>query len=249
MLVRLFEWRVPSTVTFQLGVELASVSIDASVQSTLPPTIPHPPINAENGFIFGVTKIDIPNNQFWDWWRAPYLWTTPYVPNSGWVAGDRVAYGGAYAFMVLDGEIVGRVTFRALSEAASYMRINDTYMPEGQRYYDGSLCPPGTVQVPFGELPASTQSYETELVPDERPVIAFFVNHVPIEIRDYRTTVVETEGVTFDELDPITEPFEVDCAFTGIHIVNDRRTVLARENGVPTVVVYYDGMGEGSVIG
>lgn len=200
-----------------------------------------PGINGDNGYLIGLFAKD-PERGYW---RAPYLYVVPYAPNTGWLAGDRVGYGCAYGFLQHEGEIVGRFTFRKI-ESATYVVVNDTYMDEGARYYDGSPTPPGTVQVPDFECPRTTESYETTNAPDERPVIVYWSGGQALELRDYRT-IVPGEGVTFEVIDVITQPFEVTSAASGTHTVNSRITVLARENGVPVVVIYYDGLGSGQV--
>jgi hypothetical protein len=212
-----------------------------TVPQGIPATIPHPGISGSNGYIVGLTARD-PERGLW---RAPYLYQVPYAPNTGWLAGDRVGYGCAYGFLQQDGEIVGRFTFRRI-EGADYIVVNDTYMDEGERYYNGQPTPPGTSQVPDFECPVSTQSYETSNIPDQRPVVVFWSNGQALEIRDYRS-IVPGPGVTFEVVDVITQPFQVTGAASGTHTVNSRVTVLARENGVPVVVIYYDALGSGQV--
>lgn len=216
---------------------LPAIAFSAEV----PPTIPHPGINGENGYRIGLTNLDTRVLL----WQAPYLYETPYIPNSGWLAGDRVAYGCAYGFLQHNGEIIGRFTFRAIPDAASYMRVNDTYMEEGVRYYDGSPTPPGTVQVPALECPAVSESYAPSTA-DERPKVVFWHGDEAVEIRDY-LSVVAAPGVTFDLVSEIREPFTVTSSTSGTHTVNSRVTVVAMDNGIPVIVVYYDALGEGSM--
>jgi hypothetical protein len=225
-----------------------TVSISAGA-AEIPPTIPHPGINGVNGYIIGVTNLDTRTQL----WRAPYLYDTPYIENTGWLAGDRIAYGCAYGFLQHNGEIVGRFTFRAIPDAASYMRVNDTYMDEGgneipgpeqERYYDGSLNPTG-LQAPAFECPAVSESYVPSSA-DERPVVVFWQGDQALEIRDYRTTVA-APGVTFDLVAEIREPFQVSSSVSGTHTVNSRISVVAMDGGVPVAVVYYDALGSGSM--
>lgn len=220
----------------------APATTASTVLAGIPATIPHPPISGDIGYLIGLSAKD-PERGLW---RAPYLYEVPYASNTGWLAGDRVGYGCAYGFLQQNGEIVGRFTFRRI-EGATYIVVNDTYMDEGARYYDGSPTPPGTSQVPDFECPVTTESYEPSNAPDERPVIVYWSGAgQALEIRDYRT-VVPGAGVTFEVIEVITQPFQVTSAASGTHTVNSRVTVLARENGVPVVVIYYDGLGSGQV--
>lgn len=237
---------------FRRVVVLAAFALTLSVPALaaeVPPTIPHPGINGDNGFKIGVTNLDTRTLL----WNAPYLYATPYVPNSGWWAGDRVAYSCAYFFLQHNGEIIGRGTFRAIPDASSYMRINDSYMDEGgneipgpeqERYYDGSPNPTGQ-QAPAFECPAVSESYAPSTA-DERPVVAFWHGDEVVEIRDYRTTDAAA-GVTFDVVAEIREPFTVTSSVSGTHTVNSRITVVAMDHGVPVAVVYYDALGSGSM--
>jgi hypothetical protein len=209
--------------------------------SEVPETVPHPGINGDNGYVIGVTNLDTRTLL----WRAPYLYDTPYADFTGWLPGDRVGYGCGYGFLEYNGEIVGRFTFRAIPDAASYMRINDSYMEEGVRYYDGSLTPPGTVQVPAFECPEVSESYAPSTA-DERPVVVFWQEDQALEIRDYRTTDA-APGVTFRVAAEIREPFQVTSSVSGTHTVNSRVSVVAMDGGVPVAVVYYDALGSGSM--
>lgn len=209
-----------------------------------PDTIPYPQPHQAEGFTIFMRA----NNPSRSLWPAHYFYDTFYAENTGWLAGDRVAYRCAYAFLQHNGEIVGRVTFVAIPGAAPYVVINDKYMVEGGRYYDGSLTPPGTVQVPRLECPVPTQSYATEQVPDERPKVIYWQGETALEVRDYAGIVPGTPGLTFDVVEEITTPFQITSPNTGLtHTVNSRISVLARENGVPTVIVYYDALGSGSM--
>lgn len=229
-----------------------------ALSAEIPPTIVHPPVNSENGYYFGVT--DLNTGQFM--WRAPYHHELLYQPNTGWQNGDRIAYHCAYGFLMENDVIVGRFTARAVPSSdnnpdGAYIRINDTYMEDAPgspqdtaggpaRFYDGSVRP-ANIQTPFADCPQDVGvEYESGNFPDEDPIIPFWNNGEVIEIRDYRNTAQPT-GLTFHELAPITEPFQITTS-TGTHTVNDRRTVLARFNGAPIAVVYYDGLGTGSVI-
>lgn len=229
---------------FRRAVVLVAFALTLSVPALaaeVPPTIPHPGINGTNGYKIGVTNLDTATLL----WQAPYLYSTPYALNSGWLAGDRVGYGCGYGFLQHNGEIIGRFTFRAIPDAASYMRVNDTYMDEGERYYNGALTPAGTVQVPAFECPEVSESYAPSTA-DERPVVVFWQGDQAIEIRDYRG-IVAAAGVTFDVVDEIHEPFVTHSSVSGDVLVNSRISVVAMDHGVPVAVVYYDALGSGSM--
>lgn len=192
------------------------------------------------------------------WWDAPYFFDLPYVPGYGWAAGDRCAYRSVYGFLVEGGEVVepfddgrrfdlqgetaviGRFSATRLPDAA-YIRVNDGFMMEGQRHFDGTFDPlaPGTgegsQQRGFDECPDPDEAYDPYTGPDERPVVVFWTPGGEVaEIRDYRTT--ETgEGIIFHLVD-------ADGS-------DGRVGVLAVDSatGLPAVVVYYDALGAGSV--
>lgn len=220
-----------------------------AVAATVPETIPHPFIAARynNGFYFTVKKLlpQYPYTQVY--WSAPYLYETPYVPNTGWLAGDRVAYHCAYTFLQHNGEIVGRVTFQRVAGASSYVQIIDKFMPEGVRWYDGSPTPVAGEGNRYSDCPPVSQNYEPGAIPDERPKVVYWSGDTALEIRDYLTIKPGVAGVTFDLIDVIDEPFTVTAPTSGVLTVNSRVTVLARENGVPFTVIYYDGIGIGQV--
>lgn len=223
----------------------------AAAAATVPETIPHPFIAARynNGFYISVFKQPTGER----YWQAPYLYSTPYISNTGWLAGDRVAYHCAYTFLQHNGEIVGRVTFQRIAGASSYVQIIDKFMPEGVRWYDGSPTPVAGEGNKYSDCPPVSQAYEPSSSPDERPKVVYWTaamtNAEPkaLEIRDYLTIQPGVAGTTFDLIEVIDEPFTVNAPTSGVLTVNSRVTVLARENGVPFTVVYYDGIGTGQV--
>lgn len=240
-----------------LAALVLTLSIPAAA-ADIPPTLEHPRVDAENGYYFGV----IDRNTKTLLWRAPYHHELLYQLNTGWLNGDRLAYHCMYGFIQQDGVIVGRFTVRAIPTAdnnsdGAYIQINDSYMEDAPgspqdtaggpaRRYDGSVRDPN-IQSPFADCPQDVGIDYQPGTADERPIIPFWNNGEVIELRDYRNTVA-APGVTFEELEPITTPFQVTTG-NGTHTVNDRRTVLARLNGLPVAVVYYDGLGTGSVVG
>jgi hypothetical protein len=233
-----------------LTFALAAPAVADHVGGTVPPTIPHPSITAakNNGF-----KVMVKKNSGGgpNYWIAPYLFETPYTANAGWLPGDRVAYTCLYAFLEYNGELIGRVAFQRLSGSASYVFINDAFMDESERWFNGTPTPDpnGTG---YNDCPPPNQSYVFENVPDERPKVVYWApltasEMVAVEIRDYLGITTGVAGTTFDLIEVIHEPFQITAPTTGVQTVNSRVTVLARENGVPVAVVYYDGIGTGQV--
>lgn len=233
-------------VAVVLALVAAVPAFAEHVGGTVPETIPHPSITASkaNGFYILVKKSTPEGDP--NYWTAPYLYSTPYSSNTGWIPGDRVGYACAYMFLQQNGVIVGRVTFQRLLAAESYVQIVDKFMDESERFWDGSPTPDPNA-TGYNDCPPPSQSYETASVPDERPKVVYWSGGQALEIRDYTTTVTGIPDVTFDLVEVIHEPFQVTAPTTGTQTVNSRVTVLAREAGVPVAVVYYDGIGTGQV--
>lgn len=237
-----------------LGLILVAVPV---IAAEIPPTIPHPGINSQNGYVISVFNRDTRTLDL----RAPYLHDTPYDNGTGWRNGDRIGYNCGYGFIehqqvLTPVELFGRVTFRLIQQAQSYGQINDTYMEEPNaaqntaggpsRFYDGSVNSTG-FQASSLECPAVTENYVAVPGVDDRDKAIFWLDGQAREIRDY-LFVDSAPGVTFDFLDPITEPFTVTGTDSGVSTVNNRQPVLVIDHGVPIAVVYYDGIGRGSVI-
>lgn len=171
------------------------------------------------------------------WWTAEYWGDSglPYTDGATSIAGDREGYRCGYGFYT-DGsgwDIVGRYSFVRPPDQ-TYAKVNDTYMDEGERYLDGSLW----LGQEGNEIPdedctdvLSDIDYDGACRPvDERPRIGFFdsLGRV-IDIRDYTNT--NANGVTFN-----------------LHsVTDDRVTVLACEDGLVGLVIYYDTMGSGQI--
>jgi hypothetical protein len=158
------------------------------------------------------------------WWDARYDRQLPYTPNVGWVDGDRLGYRCAWMFLDHGGQMVGRVTFARIPDA-TYAAVNDRSMNEGSRYFDGTLAPSGTQQtthVSFGEEIVDVK-YEEFAGDDQRPTIKFVSGGDLLEVRDYKKTRVEN-GIKFRQ----------------VSASGSRVTVVAYENNLPVVVIYYD---------
>ncbi|MGH2651930.1 MAG: hypothetical protein ACRDHK_12065 [Actinomycetota bacterium] len=164
----------------------------------------------------------------------PYLrHLTEYDPDAGWIDGDRIGYRCAYMFLVDDGEIVARVTFNTWRPPVGdrpYGLVNDEFMVEGARFYDGSLTPPGTEQVPEHECPHLRKAYKPlKGKARPRPVIKFSDagdGHL-LEVRDYRK-VKSSPG----------HRFKIASARP------DRVIVIGYQDRAPVVAVYYQRMSD-----
>lgn len=158
------------------------------------------------------------------WWVAPYFRNLPYVSNTGWVDGDRVGYRCAYGFLEWEGRLVGRFTFTRLDEAA-YIQVNDKFMLEGIRYYDGTYDGPEDPRQ-LEDCPAPSQEYLPSTV-DERPTVDFVTSDGRIlERRDGYKPIVHPD-LTFDVIDGGPD-----------HDIG----VVAMADGIPGLVVYYDSL-------
>lgn len=159
------------------------------------------------------------------WWNAIYLRQLALGLDTGWTDGDRSGYKCLYAFLTLDEQIVGRVTFTRVPEAASYAVVKDENMVEGERYYDGTLAP-ADASIELGDCPPPSEGYTPHTGPDQRPTILYsLTSGATLEIRNYKPLVVG-DGITFQQT----------SATSG------RITVVAYEWGNPAIVVYYDSM-------
>jgi hypothetical protein len=168
------------------------------------------------------------------WWTTPYLGTNlPYLPGSQWVAGDREGYRCGYGFVMgADGSIDGRFAFVRPPDQA-YAKVNDTYMAEGQRYLDGTPYTGGGMEISDEDCTnvLSPIDYEGACRSvDERPRVAYFDGSGQVlDIRDYTHT--EGNNVNFNL-----------HGFDG-----SRATVIACEDGLVGMIVYYDAMGDGKL--
>lgn len=171
------------------------------------------------------------------WWNAPYLGSNlPYTAGAQWISGDRQGYACAYGFIEdPNGEIDGRFTFVRPPDA-SYAKVNDKFMEEAERFYDGSLVEPSQGSEITSEdcsgAALSPIDYDTACigVVDERPRVGFFDEQGRIlDIRDYSNT--DTSTVIFRLF-----------SFNG-----SRATVIACEDGLVGMVVYYDKLGDGQL--
>lgn len=134
---------------------------------------------------------------------ADYLYN---LPSGGhWLPGDRSGYDCAYTFLEWRNEIVARVAFHRVTSAESYTEINDRYMQEGVRYYDGTLNTDSRVNDTGTAGLANTSTrdacvnneiaYTGLSVMPSLPVMQFFDTRdgTLIETRNYANVQVEGE--------------------------------------------------------
>ena len=159
------------------------------------------------------------------WWDAYYFRSLPFASSTGWTDGDRSGYRCFYSFLMNQGQVVGRVTFTRVEDAAGYASVNDKYMLEGQRYYDGTVAPPGAGKE-LGECPAPVQDYTPFTGPGQKPTITYSTTGGQLlEVRNYKPLVTGA-GITFQQIES----------------TDQRVTVVAYFNNLPVIVVYYDSM-------
>jgi hypothetical protein len=164
-----------------------------------------------------------PETRFW--WNAPYFRNLPFRPDSGWVDGDRSGYRCFYAFLVHEGQIVGRVEFIRIP-GAEYAVVNDSGMAEGVRYFDGTLAPANAPRE-LGDCPFTDIAYEPYTGPDQRPVVDYLTaDGQLLERRSYPNVVVGGPYIKFQQ----------------IEATDDRIGVVAYFFNNPAVVVYYSAM-------
>lgn len=153
-------------------------------------------------------------------WRADYDRTLDV--RTGWTDGDRQGYRCAYMFLLHRGRVAGRVTFTQVRDAAAYSVVNDKFMVEGMRFFDGTVDPTPNQH---DDCPAPDQEYESYTGPDQRPVVTYSGPRGVLETRSY-PDIVAGAGVIFRQVESTSR----------------RVTVVAYKNGLPVIVVYYDAL-------
>jgi hypothetical protein len=142
---------------------------------------------------------------------------------TGWTAGDRVAYRCAYMFLRSGSQLVARVTFTRIE----YAKINDKYMDEGARYYDGTPYTGSAHQL--NDCPGATEPYVEVSGPiGPTPVVTFAdaSSGTILEVRDYSEVTQKVGGVPWQ--------------FQIVSATPDRVVVIGYQSGEPALAVYYD---------
>jgi hypothetical protein len=153
-------------------------------------------------FEFHVT--DDGNNTGREYGRFRYfeaLATPTLDAPAGWVAGDRVGYRCGWAFLHYRQWIVGRVTYTVISNGPPEplsTALNDKYMAEGQRRYDGTFDGSGQqfdadcTNPPSGDGTTTAGPSGFGVYPDlplgfdfDPSVVVFYHGPHDIEVRDF----------------------------------------------------------------
>jgi hypothetical protein len=184
----------------------------------------------------------------------PYLYSEAVEGNhdhAWWVAGDREGYRCAYSFMydkhpnpfggdvTHDGHFIARATV-VKPGGQAYGKINDRYMDEGVRYYDGTLYLGGTNEIPDEDC------WETAIDDFD---YANYVPHGPDQIRVglFRADGEISDIRDFTDYDLLAPAHFEFLSFDGRRVA----IVLVLEEfgaaGQVSHVFYYDVMGDGRI--
>jgi len=189
--------------------------------------------------------------------------TTPTLDApAGWVDGDRVRYDCGWTFLTYRQWIVGRATYTSIDPAAKDepprgALINDKYMGEGIRRYDGTYEGPGgdeqfdedCTNPPSGDGISGAGPSNRGVYPDlpadhdfgSLPVVVFYHGPHDLEIRD------------FADLDDTIVPMDGSLR---VQIVaqDERRVTVVGYNQLPSgmwrarVEVHFDVMVPGGIV-
>ncbi len=221
------------------------------VVGSIPKTVPYNSGLKANGghkaiITCGATTPDFDCDQFGSnkWWEAPYFGTNlPYTPGYAWVDGDRQGYKCAYGFLqdVSSGELIGRWAAVLTPDAEAYGKVNDAYMDEGVRYYDGELANEGGAELQDPNKASECTDILSKNIdytipnngPDERPRIGFFNSQGQVvDIRDYSNTALGSPG-----------KFKL-MSFNGKEAIVG---FYPAQNDLPAVSFYYTAFGSGQI--
>lgn len=233
----------PTTTTTVAPTTTTTVA--PTTTTTIPETISYGPGGKTNEYHFFVT--DLSQNSL-KWWTALYFFDTPYAPNVGWGAGDKLGYRCQFGFLIqggtkqtvgpngqqdlIGGSVIGGylvVRTDVPEGVTTYIKINDEFMIEGARDIDGNYVGAYGSQTghPTDCSQALSHEYGTYNGPDQRPRIVFLTPSGEVaEIRDYRNTV-PAAGVKFVLLDADGSDGEVAVGAVG------------PDNKIGAIVYYY----------
>lgn len=194
----------------------------------------------------------------------PYLYSEAMEGNHDhgwWQAGDREGYQCSYGFMYdkkpppifghdtiirqpHEGIFIHRATI-VRPEGNGYGKINDTYMEEGQRYYDGSVANEGGQEI-------SEPCQSTALDPDFD-----YEAYVPTEAQDIRVGLFRADGEIADIRDFTQAEIAVDPSgepmghFEFVSLIDGRVTIvfILHDNQKVSHVFYYDVLGDAPYTG
>lgn len=187
----------------------------------------------------------------------PYLYPEGDEGTHGhawWVAGDREGYRCGYAFMYdqhpnpfgmfsepRPAEFIARATI-VRPDGTGYGKLNDRYMDEGVRYYDGSIANEGGAEI-------SEDCQQTSL--DDFDYDAY----VPVGAQDIRVGLFRADGEIGDIRDFTDVDVAVDSAgdpmghFEFVGLKDGRVTIvfILEQNQKVSHVFYYDVMNTGRI--
>lgn len=169
---------------------------------------------------FDIMLVDLENGV--ELWTAVYKRTL--TAGVGWTDGDRVGYKCAYMFLMRGTQPVGRATFQIVPGAGGYTMVNDRYMKEGVRYFDGRLATGGQMQL--NDCPPVTADYSESFEGNDLPTVKFQqVDGKTLETRTY-SVMVHADNVTFQQKSKTAKEI----------------AVVAYRNKQPVIVVYYSSL-------
>lgn len=180
----------------------------------------------------------------------PYLYSDAIPGNhdhAWWVPGDRQGYACAYGFMydrhpnpfghpeiVREGHFIARATVVRPLEAG-YGKVNDVYMEEGERYYDGTISTEGQ------EI--TSENCQTEaLDPFD------YDNYVPHGPDQIRIGLLTVDGEVADIRDFTNVLVGPLGHFEFLSLAGDRASVLFILDGQVSHVIYYDALNDGQLV-
>lgn len=230
----------------------------------IPPSLTQtiPGFKANESFRFETSNKDTASKWFDADYIAhgmPYLYPEAIPGNhdhAWWVAGDREGYAIAYGFMydkhpapfgmnVIrqpgEGKFIARVTFARPPDAA-YAKVNDRYMAEGQRFYDGTLTGQtgGEISEEYAlEVALGDTSYEEDDTPGDTDIrIGLFrADGAIADIRDWSHLTIHSPDIKFK-----VQPMSISP--DGLV----RASVVMFEGNLPGMGSYYDVTNGGRVV-
>lgn len=155
--------------------------------------------------------------------KAEFSYQTSLPSGASWVGGDRVGYRCAYMFLIWQGQVVGRVTFTQIE----YAKVNDKFMDEGARWYDGTVYTGSHHQL--NDCPRPLEPYADANGPiGPLPVMTFSdaATGQALEVRNYVDVVQGGTGKPWK--------FQVVTARPQ-HV-----TVIGYQDGESILAIYYD---------
>lgn len=242
----------------------------------IPPTLDYTPTPTfKDSGSFRIETSNVDTGQRWldvDYIAhgMPYLYSEA-VPgehhHAWWVPGDRQGYAVAYGFLYDkhpnplpepfftehgevprepdEGHFIHRFTISRPPDAA-YSKVNDKYMEEGKRYYDGHETTQVGMEIPDEDALAVSAS-GFEYVEDDRPGQAIRVGlwrerpegvFEIADIRDFTKLKLYATNLKFRVIPEITESPDGQ---------GQRVAVVMYENNIPGTLFYYDAMANGVI--